>query len=318
MCTSPGDLKISAYAQEIMCYVGQNLVFEQASSLINNLTGSEFNAKQIERTCHLYGGLLEEETQNLIDLGASKEYTNQVANELHYAMIDGAMYPTKEDEYSWKEVKLGRIIRAQEILSLSEKRNFIETSTYVGHLGEAKDFFPKMEYFLDGLKKLVFLCDGAKWIWNWIELHYPDAIQILDFYHAKEHLCDFAKAYFWQESVRKKWIDQQCNSLLNETPEMVIQAIKDLEYQEKSTIERENLLNYYQININRIRYKDFKLQGLYIGSGAIESAHKTFQERLKLSGQHWTKDGLQKMTQLRAAYKSDDWQRVKQIAKIAA
>jgi Uncharacterised protein family (UPF0236) len=311
-------LKISGYAQEMMCFVGQNLVFEQASSLINNLTGAEFNAKQIERTCHLYGGLLEEETQLLIESGASKEYSNQIANELHYAMIDGAMYPTKEEKYSWKEVKLGRVIRSQEILSLSEKRNYIETSTYVGHLGEAKDFFPKMEYVLDGLKNLVFVCDGAKWIWNWVDLNYPESIQILDFYHAKEHLCEFAKDYFSDEKTRKQWIDNQSDALLKQTPEIVIQAIKDLEYQEKSTVKRENLLNYYQTNRNRIRYKEFKAQGLYIGSGAIESAHKTFQERLKLSGQHWTEGGLQKMTQLRVAYKSNDWERVKRIARIAA
>ena len=301
-----------------MCFIGQNLVFEQACSVINNLTGAEFNAKQIERACHLYGGLLEEENQLLIESGASKEYSNQTANELHYAMIDGAMYPTKEEEYSWKEVKLGRVIRSQEILSLSQKRNYIETSTYIGHLGEAKDFFPKMEYVLDGLKKLVFICDGAKWIWNWIELNYPQSIQILDFYHAKEHLCEFAKDYFSEEKERIQWIENQSNALMEQTPEIVIQSIINLKYQEKSSVKKENLLNYYQTNINRIRYKEFKEQGLYIGSGAIESAHKLFQERLKLSGQHWTKEGLQKMTQLKAVYKSDDWERVKKIAKMAA
>jgi hypothetical protein len=149
-------------------------------------------------------------------------------------------------------------------------------------------------------------------------LHYPNAIQLLDFYHAKEHLCEFAKDYFPEEETRKKWIDDQCNALLEQTPELVIESIKNLEYQEKSTQKRENLLNYYQTNCNRMRYKDFKAQGLYIGSGAIESAHKTFQERLKLSGQHWTKEGLQTMTQLRAVYKSNDWERVRKIAKIAA
>lgn len=68
-----------------------------------------------------------------------------------------------------------------------------------------------------------------------------------------------------------------------------------------------------------MQYHLFKEKGLLIGSGAIESAHKdVLQKRLKLSGQRWTKQGLQQMVQLRVTYKSGNWNKIKQLCKKAA
>jgi hypothetical protein len=310
-------MNISSFAQETMCFVGQTVVFEEASSLINNLTGSNFNAKQIERVCHLYGGLLEEEQQKVIKSGLSKDIVKQEQQDLHYAMIDGAMYPTREKEEPWKEIKLGRVFKASDILPLSKHKNFIEKSTYVAHLGMSKDFFPKFEYELEQLKNLVFINDGASWIWKWIESIFPESTQILDYYHAKEHLCDFAKAYFPDEKKRQKWIDNGCEILLEETPEKLIESIESLEIQEKTNKERMRLINYYTKHLNRMRYKIFKDKGLLIGSGAIEAAHRIYQQRFKLSGQHWSKQGLQKTIQLKSVYKSQQWDKVVKLAKVA-
>jgi hypothetical protein len=301
-----------------MCRFGQSVVFEEASSLINSLTGRNFNAKQVERVCHLYGGLLDEKLAQSIEAGESKVYSEQEKQELHYAMIDGAMYPTKSKEEPWKEMKLGRIFKNSDLLPFSEKRNFITKSTYVAHLGEAKDFFPKFEYEVESLKNLVFIKDGGPWIWKWVESSFPDSIQILDFYHAKEHLCQFAKEYFLDEEQRKKWIDTQCEALINKTPEEVIEAIKTLSYQKKTEISREKLMNYYTTHLKRMQYKVFKEKGLLIGSGAIESAHRVYQQRFKLSGQHWTKKGLQETIQLKSASESDLWSKITEIARKAA
>lgn len=301
-----------------MCRFGQSVVFEEASSLINNLTGSSFNAKQIERVCHLYGGLLDEKLSEVIESGESKEYLEIEKQELHYAMIDGAMYPTKTKEEPWKEVKLGRLFKKGDLLPFSENKNFITTSTYVAHLGEAKDFFPKFEYQIESLKNLVFINDGATWIWKWVESNFPKSIQILDFYHAKEHLCEFAKDYFPEQEQREKWIECQSEALLNKTPEEVIVAIKSLPYQNKTEVSRTKLINYYTTHLKRMQYKTFKENGLLIGSGAIESAHRVYQQRFKLSGQHWTKKGLQKTMQLKSAVQSQQWYKITDIARNAA
>ena len=313
-----GSLQMSSFAQEMLCLFGQSVVFEQASDLINKLTGGEFNAKQVERVSHLYGKKLEEELEETLESGVSKELLEEQKQEVHYAMIDGAMYPTKSKEAPWKEMKLGRLFKKSSLLPFSESRNFIKNSTYVAHLGEAKDFFPKFEYELESLKNVVFINDGGPWIWKWVESTFPTSVQILDYYHAKEHLCEFGKEYFPDVKVREKWIDQQADALLSKTPEEVLDNIRALPYQAKTEDLRCRLSNYYTTHLKRMQYKDFREKGLLIGSGAIESAHRIYQQRFKLSGQHWTKKGLQQTMQLKSAYESDQWYKVVSLAKNAA
>lgn len=312
-------MNISSFAQETMCFVGQNLVFEEASKLVNSLTGSNFNAKQVERVCHQYGGILEQENQDRIQKMEFKEYSKSDSQDLHYVMFDGAMYPTREKEQPWKETKLGRIFKKSAILPFCKTQNFIENSTYVAHLGSIDGFFPRLEYEIENLKNVVFICDGAKWIWNWVQDNYPEHTQILDYFHAKEHLCDFAKDYFKDEKLRNQWIDNQEINWLEQEPEMVIKAIEELKPNNKTNQKKRNLLNYYTTHLERMRYKKFREKGYNIGSGAVESAHKSvLQERLKLSGQHWSLEGLQQMTQLRVVYKSNNWHKIIELAKNAA
>jgi len=209
-------------------------------------------------------------------------------------MLDGAMYLTRED--SWKESKLGRIFCADENVKISKNRGIISKSTYVSHLGSSKEFFPKFEYHLDGLKSIVIIVDGDKWIWNWADDFYPDATQLLDFYHAKEHLCQFAIIHFNDKKQSHKWIEKQCKTLLEGDVTDVIQAIKVLPFgSKKKEKTKENLINYCEKNRKRMNYKAFIKRGLLIGSGAIESAHRNvLQQRMKLSGQHWTKNDFNK------------------------
>lgn len=166
----------------------------------------------------------------------------------------------------------------------------------------------------------VFIADGATWIWNWIEDTYPDSIQIVDFFHAKEHLCEFANMYFKEKNEAYLWIDLQSDTMISKGIGPVIKALQVLKTN-KRTIgkQRELLLNYYKKNEKRMQYHTFKQKGLLIGSGAIESAHKdVLQQRLKLSGQRWTMEGLQQMAQLRAVYKSGEARRIKEIIQKAA
>lgn len=314
---SPTTMNISSYAQETMCYVGQYLVFEEAEDLINSFTGADVNAKQIERVCHLYGQAILEEDLHNIEVNQYEEVSACQEDKTHYVSVDGSMYLTRED--SWKEIKLGRIFEQQDIIRTSKSRTVLTNSRYVAHLGSSKDFLPKMEYYIEGLKNKVFIADGATWIWNWIEDTYPDSVQIVDFYHAKEHLCEFANMYFEEKHRVKQWIDQQSDTMFNKGITPVIKALEALEITKNTSKQREKLLNYYRKNENRMQYHTFRQKGLLIGSGAIESAHKdVLQQRLKLSGQRWTMDGLQQMAQLRVVYKSGETSRIREIIQKAA
>lgn len=310
-------MNISSFAQETMCYIGQHLVFSDAEEVINNLTGAGFNAKQIERVCHRYGQHMEDQDINNIQVRGYEEILPEKQNRLHYVSVDGSMYLTREE--GWKEVKLGRIYQEDDIVQTSDKRTILTQSQYVAHLGGSKDFLPKMEYYVEGLKQKIFIADGAKWIWKWVEDTYPESVQIVDYYHAKEHLCEFAKEYFKDKGQREQWIDEQSVSMIGKGIDPVIETIKNLPERKGTKKKIDRLLNYYSENRKRMQYHVFKNNGWQIGSGAIEAAHKdVLQQRLKLTGQRWTKDGLQQMAQLRAVYKSGQWDRVKQIFQKAA
>ena len=307
-------MNISSYAQETICYMGQHLVFKDAEEVINNLTGAQVSAKQIERVCHHYGDSLEQEQLETIKTKGYQEVSPQESEKCHYVSVDGSMYYTREED--WKEIKLGRIYKHEDLMQVSKGRCELFRSDYVAHLGSSKDFLPKMEYCIENIKNKVFIADGATWIWNWVEDTYPDCEQIVDFFHAKEHLCEFAKEYFKDKNYRTKWIDKQSEVMLNKG---ISPVIKTLDKLSKKTEKLRQLIKYYKNHEKRMQYHLFKEKGLIIGSGAIESAHKdVLQKRLKLSGQRWTKQGLQQMAQLRTAYKSGKWNQVIKLCQKAA
>jgi len=317
---------MSSYAQELLCYVGQQLVFKDASNMLESLKGLEVDAKQIERVCHLYGQQLEEQQALEVETNRAKQYPKSVQQESHYVMVDGGMFLTREE--GWKEVKLGRVFSAGDTINISKNRGMITESNYVAHLGSHKEFFAKFEYYLDELPNPVFISDGAKWIWNWVDDYYPETIQILDYFHATEHLCGFAKEYFCLsadtvccEKTRKKWVNKQQKLLLNNQVQEVIKNISEMEVLNNSKLvnTKRKLLNYYQQNSKRMMYKSFTDKGLLIGSGAIESAIKSvLQQRMKLSGQRWTKKGFQNVANLRVVYKSKQWKKITELVQMAA
>ena len=310
-------MNISSLTQETMCYIGQHLVFRDAEEVLNNLTGANVNAKQIERVCHQYGQWIEEEDNHTISENHYKEYDQKKANQLHYVSVDGAMYLTREE--SWKESKLGRIYQPKDIVEVSPQRKELTQSTYVTHLGDHKEFTSKMDYHLENLNNIVFIADGARWIWKWIEQYYPESIQIVDYYHSKEHLYEFAKLYFKDEKQKGKWTDRLSAIMLEQGIVPVIKEIEKLPKHSKTTRKRNSLINYYRKNKDRMQYHLYLKKGLLIGSGAIESAHKNvLQQRLKLSGQRWTMEGFQQMAQLRVVYKSKQEHRIRKLCQNAA
>ena len=310
-------MNVSSFAQETMCYIGQHLVFSDAEDVINNLTCAGVNAKQIERVCHQYGQWIEDADREAITNQVYKEYESEKANDSHYVSVDGAMYLTREE--SWKESKLGRIYQSKDIVQVSSKRRELSSSTYVTHLGDHKEFTTKMDYHLENLNRLVFIADGARWIWKWVEQNYPESTQIVDYYHCKEHLCEFAKLYYRDEEQRQQWIDKLSEKILSKGIDPVIEVLEKLPKHHKTNRKRNNLINYYRSNKDRMQYHKYLEKGLIIGSGAIESAHKdVLQQRLKLSGQRWTIEGFQQMAQLRVVYKSKQEHRIRQLCKKAA
>ena len=244
-----------------------------------------------------------------------------------YVQMDGSMILTRET--GWKEVKLGRIFGANSLLPLQTSRNYLRSSEYIHYLGGHNVFKQKMSDYIDayeGLgKELVFINDGAKWQWNWIDSEYPSSTQILDFYHVMEHVGSYLKLGLKKESKEvQKNVIERCAKLLKEegVDRMLeeIEAVRPLDLLPKSVKEKRlKLIGYLENNRKRIDYPSFIERGLLIGSGAIEAAHRTvIQKRMKLAGQRWSMKGARNMLNLRNINISGHWNRIVQYMARAA
>lgn len=181
-------------------------------------------------------------------------------------------------------------------------------------------FFPKFERHLTGYGNKVIIGDGAKWIWNWADDNYPGALQILDFYHAKEKLVLFARHQYRDEAVRLPWIKEQADKLLDDRLEEVLSNLRSCRARNgEARLAKQKAIDYYIEHDDRMQYKTYREQGLMVGSGPIEAAHRSVvQQRLKLSGQKWSVSGAQAVANLRCYKHSGAWNIVKKIIAAAA
>ena len=307
---------MSEKLRTLCCLAGQAQVFEQASELLQAVGRISISGMQVQRICVHYGQLLDPlitaDCNSVIPRLEPKD-----KDEPLYTMIDGAMIFTRPNE--WRELKLGRLFFASDTLQLSSQRRQTRRSIYVAHLGGVNDFFPKLERHLTGYSRRVIIGDGAKWIWNWAEDNYPGATHILDFYHAKEKLVVFARHQFADPQLRQTFVDEQCQRLLNDESEGVMETLRTLRARSAEASQaKQKLLAYYVAHDDRMQYGTYRAAGLLIGSGPIEAAHRSvIQQRMKLSGQKWSIAGARAMANLRCYRCSDAWSMVERLIQVA-
>jgi len=293
-----------------MVYAGQMDCYENCNEVLEKLAGVQVGPTQIYRLTDLYGKGVED------DVNVGRTLTPLKQDEVLYVQADGSMVLTRED--SWKEVKVGRFFKSNDCIHAGSKQGWISNSQYVAQLGNSKDFTKIMDELIESYgqldNRLLFISDGATWIKNWIEDAFPDAISILDYYHACEHLHEFSNSFFKDKEVEQKWTTHQKELLLKSQVSEVLKNIKSMAPKNK---EADKLIAYYESNKERMYYEKYRQMGCgIIGSGAIESAHRTvIQKRMKLSGQRWSKKGAQNMLNLRVINKNQQWGKIVEISK---
>ena len=153
--------------------------------------------------------------------------------------------------------------------------------------------------------ELVFLGDGAVWIWNLVSRYYAHAVQIVDWYHAEEHLETVAAAAFPAPQQRSRWLEDVVQALWEGQVERVVDACQALA---SSCSEARKGADYFYTNAERMRYDRFRAAGYMIGSGSVESACKQIvSQRLRLPGAQWIVEGAVQTAKARAAWLSGDW-----------
>lgn len=317
LCPTKSKFSISAKLQELMCLMGQMCVYREAEQAFDKLCGIPVSDQQIKRVCTHYGKVLDDVISADLDNFIPKLESTKKEDPT-YVMMDGAMLFTRPKE--WKELKLARIFKGSKVVDIQKDRSEITDTVYCGHLGSVHEFFPKLERHIQGYQNLVVVGDGAPWIWNWSEDNYPGCVEILDFYHAKEKLVLLANAHFRDELKKKEWLSEQTEILRNNGVHDVTMNVKTLPCRnEKAKVAKAKLIKYYVDHEDRMQYKTYRDRGLMIGSGPIEAAHRSvIQQRMKLSGQKWSIEGANAITNLRSFKKSNAWMKIIEIIKAAA
>lgn len=342
--TAPLDAKyalkagaISAGLAQLMALTGVAFSFEESEKWLKEFLLFDVSENSIRSETQKMGLLQQkceeqdiQASQNEKALQARLRAEKQVPKRL-YGSLDaakvrieprarqGKAVPEHED---WRDLKVGCWYQA-EAVSVSrqssrqrqkaQRQGTVFRTTHhqyycdIAHVDE----FGKLvwatgcQVTADLAAKLVFVCDGAAWIWDLVAHYYPNAVQIVDWYHAEDRLKRLADAVFPSLSQRQAWLAQVVESLWQGQVEEVVLACKHLASKHD---EARQASTYFSNNSQRMRYDFFRAQGYLIGSGTIESGCKQIvTQRLQRSGAQWSVEGAVRTAKARAAWLSGNW-----------
>lgn len=226
-----------------------------------------------------------------------------------YGTMDGAKIHLQD---GWKEIKVMAWYLPD--TGRKDEREHAREVSYAARLENAEAFG---EFFwaegrrrgAEWAKEIVILGDGAPWIWNLVSLHFPRAVQIVDYHHAREHLWEVGKAIFGEGTPATAiWVERVKKHLKAGKIEQVIEAFRNLRpiKRDARDVVRRNI-EYFRTNKERMRYRAYRRKGYHIGSGVVEGACKhLIGQRQKGSGMIWSNTGAQAVASLRSALLSHD------------
>ncbi len=264
---------------------------------------------------------------------------NHMAGDIFCVGTDGTGAPMRRRELRGRkgknggrartrEVKVGTVFthRKPDTPDQRPERDYAST-TYLAALVSADQFGPllRAEAIRRGIAKaktVVFLGDGAVWVWKLARLNFPDAVCILDYYHACEHLSLLCAALYGEGSAlaKKRYRQWRKGLLQDKIAQVLAQAKADLPTPGQSWTLAKKQIGYFERNRSRMLYQTFRAAGCFIGSGVVEAGCKTVVgQRLKQSGMLWSRKGASHLLAVRCALLSgwfeDFWKHYNRAAK---
>jgi hypothetical protein len=308
---------------KMMCRAaGMDGSYDEAQETLSVYAGVTVPASQIRRMVQRIG-------PQLAKWSADREDPRREAAPTLYVSYDGTGVPMRKSETqgrrgkqpdgsaATREVKLGSVFTSEYVDDEGNPIRDPGSTTYVASFENAEAFgaMIRQEARLRGLgraKRVAVIGDGARWIWNLARINFPQSKQILDFYHACEHLSKLAHALFPDSEecvgklVRKwtKWLEK------DKVLRVAEEARKHLPHHGPRRDTAITEIGYFEINADRMMYASFRGQGYFIGSGVVEAGCKTVVgKRTKQSGMFWRIGGAQNILDIRCSVMSDTYDR---------
>ena len=325
------NTEFSPGVRRMQAIVGQEAPFDHGREQMKVLAGLEVTTKSVERTAEAIGADIAQQEQAEIQKALQLELPVVVGQPISvlYVQMDGTGVPVVKKETvgrqgknegqpaHTREVKLGCVFTQ----TTWDKEGYAirdpDSTTYTGAIESAEEFGRRIyaEAYGRGwsraLQKVV-IGDGAEWIWNLVGLHFSDALQIVDLYHARQHLWEVArKQYPNQEKKQKAWMKIHQKRLLDRGKiEKLVGALRSMASANPEVAEKiRNEADYFERNAERMRYPKFRRQHLFVGSGVIEAGCKTVvASRLKRSGMFWTVRGANAILALRCCHLNGEFE----------
>jgi hypothetical protein len=295
--------------------------FAKAARLLENLAGVQLTVKRVERAAEASGTAVARAVRDRAALITARKLVPLPPSPLPdklYAAIDGTGVPVTAKETAGRdgkgedgrartrEVKLAVFFTQDQLDAKGYPVRDRDSSSYVATFEPAGVFAGLIE--AEGIRRgvghvrqMTILGDGAAWIWGIASSKFPEATQIVDLFHAREHLHDLARSLEFMLGDRKDdWLAARLEDLDYGDIDGICAAARVYPLQGIKKAELDTALGYFENNAPRMRYHWFRSRGLFVGSGAVESGCKAvIGQRLKLSGMHWTVAGASAIAALR-------------------
>lgn len=312
--------------------VGGKEPFDEGRADLEELAGVIVSTKAVERAAEAIGGDIEQRAKPSREAAVTGKVVTLESKrspiERMYIAMDGTGVPvlpsetvgrkgkSESGDAKTREARLGCVFTQTKTDVSGNPMRDEDSTSYAGAIENAEQFGPRIyaEAVRRGVreaKEVVVLGDGAPWIWTIADLHFHGATQILDLYHALEHMTLIGKSvYPVMDRRTKKWLDHRFDQVKRGDIASLVRSLKRLhpEGQEASSLlSRE--IEYFQKNRERMRYDEFRKRALFTGSGVVEAGCKTVMgRRLKQSGMRWTVRGANAIIALRCCQMSGLWE----------
>jgi hypothetical protein len=306
--------------------------FARAAGLLEDLAGVRLTAKRVERAAEASGtakaAAVRDRARAITDRQLIPLPPSPLPDKL-YAAIDGTGVPMTAQETAGREGKGedGRARTREVKLAVFFTQDKVDddgcpvrdrdSSSYIATFEPAHVFgdLVKAEGIrrgADHVRQFTILGDGAPWIWNIATAKFPAATQIVDLFHAREHIHDLARVLeFMLGDHKQDWLAARLEDLDYGDIDGICAAARAYPLAGVKKDELDKALGYFENNAPRMRYRWFRSRGLFVGSGAVEAGCKAvIGQRLKLSGMRWTIAGADAITALRCREASSAWEAI--------
>jgi len=315
------DMELSPGVRRMLATLGHEKAFAHGRQQMKLLADLEVTTKAVERTAEAIGEDIEAREQAEIQRAIQLDLPMVVGEPIPilYVEVDGTGIPVVKKETvgrqgktegqpaHTREAKLGCVFTQTTWDNEGYAIRDPDSTTYVGAIESSEEFGKRI--YLEAWKrgwsraaKKVFMGDGSEWIWNIAKLHFPGAIQIVDLFHARQHLWDLARRlYPNQEAEQRRWMMVHQDLLDEGKIEELVAALRAIDASNPEVADKIRVeAGYFETNTERMRYPKFRDRHLFVGTGVIEAGCKALiGSRCKQTGMFWTVRGANAILALR-------------------